>query len=80
MGEFVRRAEEADPDVIAATGECNAQTGAGDPYLPFRQVLAELTGADDPKPTAGKFSATNASRLKEFVRVAGETCSPSALT
>ena len=73
VGEFVRRAEEAHADVIAAVGECNAQTGAGDPYLPFRQVLAELTGARDPKPAVGSFNALNASRLKEFVRVAGET-------
>src|SRR5512136_1979093 len=58
VGEFVRRAEEANPDLIAATGECNAQTGAGDPYLPFRQVLTELTGARDPKPAVGGFNAT----------------------
>jgi len=25
-------------------GECNAQTGIGDPYLPFREVLGLLTG------------------------------------
>ena len=35
VDEFVRRAEEANPDLIAAVGQCNAQTGAGDPYLPF---------------------------------------------
>ena len=65
--------EEANPDLIAAVGECNAQTGAGDPYLPFRQVLTVLTGADDPKGTTGSVNATNAARLKEFVRVSGET-------
>jgi len=73
VDEFVRRAEEAHPDLIAAVGECNAQTGAGDPYLPFRQVLTVLTGADDPKGTASSVNATNAARLKEFVRVSGET-------
>jgi len=73
VDEFVRRAEEANPDLIAAVGECNAQTGAGDPYLPFRQVLTVLTGAGDPKGTASKVSATNAARLKEFVRISGET-------
>ena len=66
-------AQEANPDVIAAIGECNAQTGAGDPYLPFRQVLTVLTGADDPKRTDNRVNATNATRLKEFVRVSGET-------
>ncbi len=73
VDEFVRRAQEANPDLIAAVGECNAQTGAGDPYLPFRQVLTVLTGADDPKGTTGSVNATNAARLKEFVRVSGET-------
>ena len=73
VDEFVRRAQEANPDLIAAVGECNAQTGAGDPYLPFRQVLTVLTGADDPKRTAGRVNATNAARIKEFVRVSGET-------
>ena len=37
--EFIRSRTEADPTLISALGECNAQTGAGDPYLPFRQVL-----------------------------------------
>ena len=73
VDEFVRRAEEANPDLIAAVGECNAQTGAGDPYLPFRQVLTVLTDAGDPKGTAGRANATNTARLKEFVRVSGET-------
>src|SRR6266536_50003 len=43
VNEFVRRAEDAGANVISATGECNAQTGAGDPYLPFRQMLTALT-------------------------------------
>ena len=73
VDEFVRRAQEANSDLIAAVGECNAQTGAGDPYLPFRQVLTVLTGADDPKGTTGTVNATNAARLKEFVRISGET-------
>lgn len=71
--EFVRRAQETDAKVVAAIGECNAQTGAGDSYLPFRQVLTVLTGADDEKQSANKVSTTNSARLKEFVRVSGET-------
>jgi len=47
--EFIHREEEADPKLIASMGECNAQTGIGDPYLPFRQVLTALTtGEVDP--------------------------------
>jgi len=33
--EFIRSRTEADPSLISALGECNAQTGAGDPYFPF---------------------------------------------
>jgi adenylate cyclase len=72
-GEFVRRAEARDEGVIAATGECNAQTGAGDPYLPFRQVLAELMGGEDGRQAGRTASETNAARLREFVRVASAT-------
>ncbi len=71
--EFVRRTEETDPQVVAAIGECNAQTGAGDAYLPFRQVLTELSGAQDEKGTGRAINETNAARLNELVRVSGET-------
>ncbi len=73
VNEFVRRTEEADPNVVAAIGECNAQTGAGDAYLAFRQVLTVLSGAQDEKETSKAINATNAARLKELVRVSGET-------
>ena len=42
--EFARRAQETHDDLLVAIGMCNAQTGAGDPYLPFRQILNMLTG------------------------------------
>jgi predicted ATPase len=71
--EFVRLAELTDPDIVAAIGECNAQTGIGDPYLPFRQVLTALTTADEGQQTGSTVNPTNASRLKEFVRVSGDT-------
>ena len=38
------RAQEAHAGLIAAGGNCNAYTGIGDPYLPFREILALLTG------------------------------------
>jgi hypothetical protein len=37
--EFTRRAQELHPDLIVASGNCNAYTGVGDPYLPFREIL-----------------------------------------
>lgn len=47
--EFARRAEEAHDDLVVAIGNCNAQTGIGDPYLPFREILSQLTGDVDAK-------------------------------
>ena len=71
--EFMRHAELVDPAVVAAIGECNSQTGIGDPYLPFRQVLTALTSADDLQQTSSTLNPTNAGRLREFVRVSSET-------
>ena len=44
LAEFASRAAEADPDLVFAIGDCNAQAGAGDPFLPFRELLGMLTG------------------------------------
>lgn len=44
LQEFARRAVLADERVIVVSGNCNAHTGRGDPYLPFREVLGALTG------------------------------------
>ena len=72
--EFIRLREDADPKLITAIGECNAQTGAGDPYLPFRQVLTSLTTDPEEKKSAAEIAkAKNTTRLKEFVRVSSET-------
>ena len=73
LNEFVRRSQEKQKKLVAAAGQCNAQTGAGDAYLPFREVLTTLSGADDEKETAHKVSPTNTVRLKEFVRVSSQT-------
>ena len=39
LDEFGRRAMEAHPDLLVASGNCNAYSGVGDPYLPFREVV-----------------------------------------
>ena len=43
--EFARRAQVQYPDLLVTLGAGNAQTGIGDPYLPFRDALAMLTGS-----------------------------------
>jgi tetratricopeptide (TPR) repeat protein len=61
--EFARRAQEARSDLIVAGGNCNAHTGVGDPYLPFREVLALLTGDVEGRWNAGSVSTDHAQRL-----------------
>ncbi len=36
---IARRAQLRDEELLVVVGDCNAQTGIGDPYLPFREVL-----------------------------------------
>jgi|GEM_PF-4941739 len=49
LGEFIRRAQLAHPDLSAATSQCNAQAGTSDPYLPFRDLLATLASSPQPQ-------------------------------
>ena len=41
---FARHASTSYPTLTVASGSCNAYTGSGDPYLPFREILNFLTG------------------------------------
>ncbi|MGE5602904.1 MAG: ATP-binding protein [Nitrososphaerales archaeon] len=66
--EFARRAEAEHPDLVAAAGQADAQTGIGDPYLPFREVLGLLTGGDVAE-RGRSISPENAGRLRKLVGV-----------
>jgi adenylate cyclase len=68
LTEFARRAAGLHRGLITVVGSCNAQTGIGDPYLPFREILAQLTGDFEAKLARGAISARNARRLQELVR------------
>ncbi|NIN65157.1 MAG: AAA family ATPase, partial [Anaerolineae bacterium] len=70
--EFARRAQDARTDLLVAIGNCNAQTGIGDPYLPFREVLGLLTGDVEAKLAQGAISKENAGRLRGFLRISGQ--------
>lgn len=50
-------------DLIVAGGNCNAHTGIGDPYLPFREILELLSGDVEALWTAGAISGQHARRL-----------------
>jgi ABC-type oligopeptide transport system substrate-binding subunit/serine/threonine protein kinase len=41
---FAEQATESNPDLLVAWGQCNAFSGRGDPYLPFREIFAQLSG------------------------------------
>ena len=63
---FSQRAQELDKDLLVAVGNCNIQTGAGDPYLPFRQALSMLLGVQSQK----NLSEENEKRLRSFLQIA----------
>jgi tetratricopeptide (TPR) repeat protein len=65
MAEFACRAMEAHRDLLVASGECSAYAGLGDPYLPFRSILAMLTGDSQAQWAAGTIPARQARLLWE---------------
>jgi tetratricopeptide (TPR) repeat protein len=67
--EFAQRAQRRNEDILVVIGDCNAQTGIGDPYLPFREVLAMLAGDIDDRVAQGMTTVENAGRLKNFLDV-----------
>jgi ABC-type oligopeptide transport system substrate-binding subunit/DNA-binding SARP family transcriptional activator len=62
MGEFARRAMDTHDDLLVGMGSCNAYSGIGDPYLPFRGVLSMLTGDVESRWAAGAISREGARR------------------
>jgi len=81
--EFARRAQEKFSDLVVAVGNCNAYTGTGDPYLPFREILGLLAGDVESGWTRGLITRENALRLWSLLPVAGQTlvdCGPDLLT
>jgi adenylate cyclase len=72
VSEFCRRAQDAHDDLVVTLGGCDAQTGVGDPYLPFREVLALLTGSVQAKLAQGSITQENARRLRSLLILSGE--------
>ncbi len=64
---FVRQSLQKQPDLVVATGNCNAYTGIGDPYLPFREILELLTGDIGARWDTSAMSRTYAERLWQLV-------------
>jgi DNA-binding SARP family transcriptional activator/Cdc6-like AAA superfamily ATPase len=72
LQEFMRQAQEMYPDLLVAIGNCNAYTGIGDPYLPFREILEFLTGDVESRWAAGAITREHALRLWENVPIAAQ--------
>jgi len=64
---FVRHAMAAHPELLVASGACNAASGVGDPFLPFREVLGMLTGDVEARWAARTITREHARRLWEAV-------------
>ena len=63
LDDFTQRAMERHPELLVAGGKCNAYSGLGDPYLPYREVMAMLTGDVEGRWDAGAISTNHARRL-----------------
>ncbi|KPL81080.1 hypothetical protein ADN00_00690 [Ornatilinea apprima] len=68
---FSRQAGLAYPDLIALRGRCSAHGGAGDPYLPFREILQTLAGDVESKRAGGTLSPEQARRVWEALPAVG---------
>lgn len=69
MQALIEHAEGRDAQFVAAVGSCNAHTGIGDPYLPFLDLLNQLTGNVDAKLRQGALTERNATRLRKLADV-----------
>ncbi|MFN2166518.1 MAG: ATP-binding protein, partial [Anaerolineae bacterium] len=67
-----RRAQELIPELIVANGNCSAYTGAGDPYLPFREILGLLTGDIEAHWAAATITQEHARRLWQISPLAAQ--------
>jgi DNA-binding SARP family transcriptional activator/predicted ATPase len=70
LQEFARRAIDTSTELIVAGANCNAHTGIGDPYLPFREILGLLTGDVEARSGAGMISLAHIRRLRALIPVA----------
>jgi DNA-binding SARP family transcriptional activator/predicted ATPase len=72
INEFTRRAQNAHAKLVVASGNCNAHTGIGDPYLPFREILELLTGDVEARWAAGAITKAHARLLWNMLPVAAQ--------
>ncbi len=69
---FLARAEAKDQSLVSAWGDCSDVQGSSDPYLPFREVLALLTGDFEDTPDKTSVSKENRGRLRAVLTRSGQ--------
>lgn len=69
FSEFTRRSIESHPDLVIAIGRCNAYSGTGDPFLPFRDIFSMLVGDTEEYWSSGDISREHSLRLWENRRM-----------
>jgi predicted ATPase len=67
------RSGQAGQALIVASGQGNAHTGVGDPYLPFREILGMLSGDVEARWAAGVITREHARLLWDNVPFVAET-------
>lgn len=67
LAEFARQAQLRRPDLIVAAGVCSTHGDIGDPYLPFRDVFALLSGDLETRLAAGALWLEQGRRLWAFL-------------
>jgi tetratricopeptide (TPR) repeat protein len=70
--EFVRRSQRDDNSLVAAMGNCNAQIGEGDPYLPFIELLSQLMGDVEAKLAEERVTNASTDRLRSFMKTSAK--------
>ncbi len=67
VGEFLRRAQEQNAELVLALGECNSQTGQSDAYLPFKEIFRLLMGDVEGDLEEKALTRENANRLRQLM-------------
>jgi DNA-binding SARP family transcriptional activator/predicted ATPase len=70
LQEFCRQAQKEFGELVVTIGTCEAQTGFGDPNLPFRDIMALLTGDFESRWSTGTITRENAKRLWNLMPLA----------
>lgn len=63
LSAFARLSQEKHVDLVAVGTACNALTGTGDPFFPFRDIMSQLAGDVETTWASGDLTSVQARRL-----------------